>query len=267
MKRREVVLTFVITVTILWYLSYIIRRNPLRSEQIDSTVPIMNIESFLSKLPSLPVYSNHSIKTKWSYVSSEMGKHENKLTVGFDEKYLEKLYDNQRKGKSVVKKKIIMHYGEYPILTISNYTSCYACECELSYNRSRWREADIIILTDENYPRGERPRNQLWFIFIHEPPHKVKLSYDLGDRVNYTITYRQDSSVFLPYHNYKPFDPSHSWDTRYPLPSRNYAIGKTKMAAWFVTNCNPNSPRNEYAEELSKHFESQYSPHRYGCID
>ncbi|CAH8825714.1 unnamed protein product [Trichobilharzia szidati] len=184
-----------------------------------------------------------------------MGKHENKLTVGFDEKYLEKLYDNQRKGKSVVKKKIIMHYGEYPILTISNYTSCYACECELSYDRSNWREADIIILTDENYPRGERPPNQLWFIFIHEPPYKVKLSYDLGDRVNYTITYRQDSSVFLPYHNYKPFDPSHSWDTRYPLPSRNYAIGKTKMAAWFVTNCNPNSPRNEYAEELSKHFE------------
>ena len=36
---------------------------------------------------------------------------------------------------------------------------------------------------------------------------------------------------------------------------RNYALGKTKKVAWFVSNCGARNKRLEYARELSKHIE------------
>lgn len=38
------------------------------------------------------------------------------------------------------------------------------------------------------------------------------------------------------------------------LNDKNYAKNKTKQVAWFVSNCNPNSNRTNYATELSKHI-------------
>lgn len=35
----------------------------------------------------------------------------------------------------------------------------------------------------------------------------------------------------------------------------NYAKGKTKMAAWFVSNCNSKSSRNEFVRELQKYID------------
>ena len=35
--------------------------------------------------------------------------------------------------------------------------------------------------------------------------------------------------------------------------TKNYAAGKTKMVAWFVSNCGPKNKRNDYARELAKY--------------
>ncbi|CAH8667718.1 unnamed protein product [Heterobilharzia americana] len=83
----------------------------------------------------------------------------------------------------------------------------------------------------------------------------IKISDELKAEVNHAITYRTDSSIYVLYHNYLPLNRSHGPDTKYPLPSYNYASGKTKMAAWFVTKCNSRSPRNAYAKELSRYIE------------
>ncbi|CAH8552868.1 unnamed protein product [Schistosoma turkestanicum] len=64
-----------------------------------------------------------------------------------------------------------------------------------------------------------------------------------------------DSTIYSPYHNYVPLDASHGPDTKYKLPSRNYATGKSKMAAWFVSNCKASSPRQIYVKELSRYLE------------
>ncbi|CAH8287402.1 unnamed protein product, partial [Schistosoma turkestanicum] len=63
-----------------------------------------------------------------------------------------------------------------------------------------------------------------------------------------------DSTIYVPYHNYVPLVASHGPDTKYKLPSRNYADGKSKMVAWFVSNCNAASPRQIYAKELSRYI-------------
>ena len=41
-------------------------------------------------------------------------------------------------------------------------------------------------------------------------------------------------------------------------PGRNYAAGKTKMVAWFVSNCGPKNKRGDYADELAKYGSHDY---------
>ena len=40
----------------------------------------------------------------------------------------------------------------------------------------------------------------------------------------------------------------------YGLAHSNIAKNKTKMAAWFVTNCNSKSGREQYVKDLQKHL-------------
>ncbi|KAH9592092.1 Alpha-(1,3)-fucosyltransferase 9, partial [Schistosoma haematobium] len=151
--------------------------------------------------------------------------------------------------------KIILNYGNIRINIIRNFSFCFACDCELIFDRSRWLEADVILLTDRLYPKGPRPPNQLWFIYVHESPTYIRIADGLENKVNYTISYRTDSTIYVPYHNYIPFVASHGPDTKYVLPSHNYATGKSKMVAWFVSNCQPKNPRMMYVKELSRHIQ------------
>jgi hypothetical protein len=76
---------------------------------------------------------------------------------------------------------------------------------------------------------------------------------------NWTMTYRWDSDMVGPYGYVKPIGnvplhPSESQMKEYLSNSKvNYANGKTKMATWFVSNCNSRSSRNEMVNELQKH--------------
>jgi hypothetical protein len=78
---------------------------------------------------------------------------------------------------------------------------------------------------------------------------------------NWTVTYRWDSDMVRPYGYVKPIGnvplhPSESQMKEYLSNSKvNYADGKTKMAAWFVTNCHSKSSRNEMVQELQKYVQ------------
>lgn len=65
---------------------------------------------------------------------------------------------------------------------------------------------------------------------------------------NLTATYRWDSDIPSPYGYFMEYNP--------PLPriERNYAVGKNKKVAWFVSNCYAMSNRLAYAKELAKHI-------------
>ncbi|CAH8625295.1 unnamed protein product [Schistosoma guineensis] len=87
--------------------------------------------------------------------------------------------------------------------------------------------------------------------------NRLKRLYDSlskNNSVNFTISYRFDSTIYSPYGYYEPYLKYHGPKTRYPLPSRNFAAGKSKKVAWFVSNCAAKSPRLQYAEELSKYI-------------
>ena len=53
------------------------------------------------------------------------------------------------------------------------------------------------------------------------------------DLVNWTATYRSDSTIVTPYEKWVYYDQN---VRQQPQPI-NYAAGKTKKVAWFVSNC------------------------------
>ncbi|KAH8868425.1 Glycoprotein 3-alpha-L-fucosyltransferase A [Schistosoma japonicum] len=250
MRSPKRVIVLAIQLIILLCISYEISRFTLQFGEKDLYALSLNDGRFYNNGLLIDSHSGLTAKSKHTYVASHMKKWENKLNLGLTESNLQDLYKMNRTTDT---KKIIVNYGNIHINIIRNFTSCFTSDCELIFDRTRWREADAVLLTDHLYPKGQKPPNQLWFIFVHEPPFYVKIANGLENMVNYTISYRMDSSIYVPYHNYVPTVASHGADTKYQLPSRNYATGKSKMVAWFVSNCHSYSPRIIYAEELSRY--------------
>jgi len=71
--------------------------------------------------------------------------------------------------------------------------------------------------------------------------------------INWTITHRWDSDIVHPYGWITPYDAFELMEqATAPSAVVNYAEGKSKLIAWFVSNCNDQSGRMEYVDELSK---------------
>ncbi|CAH8644131.1 unnamed protein product [Heterobilharzia americana] len=173
------------------------------------------------------------------------------LYFSLEKERLEKLYDSI-KGKKTVKR--FLNYGKRTIFTPMNFSYCHASECDVISDMAKWQEADAVILTEDKLPNGVRPQGQLWFTLIHESPVHISIASQLKNEVNFTISFRFDSTIHSPYGYYEPYIETHGSNTRYPLPSRNFAAGRTKKVAWFVSNCVPKSPRMVYAIELSRYI-------------
>jgi len=107
-------------------------------------------------------------------------------------------------------------------------------------------------------------------MFLLESPANTGVFQGARDLINWTATYRFDSTIVTPYEKFVPYrnasastgrrgkrlrrsSPAAESLFQSNIPGRNYAAGKTKMVAWFVSNCGPKNKRNEYAAELAKY--------------
>jgi len=102
---------------------------------------------------------------------------------------------------------------------------------------------------------------QLWIAANHResPVHSHIHTYAMNNYINWSWTYRPDSHILTPFSLLIPLPKSKtsaSNSQHRPLDinaaTTNYARGKTKMAAWFVSNCWDSNGRTGYAKELSK---------------
>ncbi|CAI6360416.1 unnamed protein product [Macrosiphum euphorbiae] len=129
------------------------------------------------------------------------------------------------------------------------FIGCPVSQCWLTHNKSLGPDVDAVLFR-HYYKRPEyrRPPNQIWILFNTESPHSTSRISD-ANVFNWTANYRWDSDVPRPY--------GYFMKNNSPLPryeGKNYALKKTKKVAWFVSNCNPNSNRTIYANELAKHI-------------
>jgi len=147
---------------------------------------------------------------------------------------------------------------------------CPVSACRLTADRSVSLTAEMRLLQgDATFYLAKKPVGQIWTMFLLESPANTGAFSRAGDLINWTATYRSDSTIVTPYERFVPYRNASRGDRRLQRrtatapaaastanvsasSTRNYAAGKTKMVAWFVSNCGPKNKRNEYADELAK---------------
>ena len=135
---------------------------------------------------------------------------------------------------------------------------CPFWQCRIINQRpSNIQEMDAIVFhqrswieTDLPFPRSP---HQFYVQLTMESPawnSPLRETEKMAKFFNLTMTYRRDSDVINPYGWFEPLV-SPKMDTAVAL---NYAANKTKLCAWFVSNCeSTRSGRIELAEHLA-HF-------------
>ncbi|XP_076058075.1 alpha-(1,3)-fucosyltransferase C-like isoform X3 [Oratosquilla oratoria] len=133
-------------------------------------------------------------------------------------------------------------FGREPFIR----AGCDINMCMTTHNRSfvPLHHFDAVVWHFRSHDKSlpeKRSNHTRWVFFMVESP--VHLFADLkpyNNLFNWTMTYRLDSDVPLPYGRVNHL--------RVPLPKsrRNYASTKTKLAAWFVSNCKTDGFREMY---------------------
>ena len=133
---------------------------------------------------------------------------------------------------------------------------CPIVDCWLMSTDGRPRSADALLISEFNDKVRSRylpkPARQIWIAQHMESPRHNRIDPgSLRGLVNWSATYRRDSTIVRPY----------GWNAKVPVgirpspppsPEVNYAAGKTKKVAWLVSNCANGNGRQSYTNELAK---------------
>ena len=158
-----------------------------------------------------------------------------------------------------IRKKLILFYNRPKwVLTNSMYVfeGCSRDMCELTDNRDIMQQADAVVVhvcrISDPHPPPARPPGQVWVAFGLESPVHYRGRHDFPawrGVFNWTMTYRTDSDIFSPY-GFLALRPT--------PPLKNYtqiALNKTKPVAWLVSNCNTQSRRRQYVQQLQNYID------------
>ena len=151
---------------------------------------------------------------------------------------------------------------------------CPVWQCETTDNRTNVEDADAVLFHLRSWDRNDLPQlrkpNQRYvFWSIESAGWRFVNTNLMTDFFNWTMTYRWDSDIVNSYGWFAPTNNiNSSAPTLHPNIEElkqiwadnktqiNYAAGKTKIAAWFVSNCNlEQSNRRELVNQLKKYFD------------
>ncbi|CAI2733547.1 unnamed protein product [Schistosoma spindalis] len=65
-----------------------------------------------------------------------------------------------------------------------NFSKCHASKCAVIEDRKRWREVDVLLLTDGRPPDGIRPPGQLWFAANEDSPLHIPMADSLENELD-----------------------------------------------------------------------------------
>ncbi|XP_032785857.2 alpha-(1,3)-fucosyltransferase C isoform X2 [Daphnia magna] len=143
------------------------------------------------------------------------------------------------------------------------FMQCKTSGCCVTNNRNFFDTSAAIIFHIRDLDLKDMPphrsANQRWIFFLQESPHHTpNILYDLNNIFNWTMTYRTDSDIYMPYPVLEPTAGSsfefQIWNKTFePDVLKDQIRQKKKLAAWFVSNCFTQSGREKYASELQKY--------------
>ncbi len=135
---------------------------------------------------------------------------------------------------------------------------CPVDECTLTTDVKWISQADAIVFPYDpgvevlSWPR--RPAHQIWILSLLESPLNLPSISGLSNQINWTATYRLDSSIVTPYEKFVPSgEPARP--NRLPQSLTSRLRAKTKQVVWFVSNCISGNRRLEYARDLSNYIQ------------
>ncbi|XP_013787383.1 alpha-(1,3)-fucosyltransferase C-like [Limulus polyphemus] len=125
--------------------------------------------------------------------------------------------------------------------------------CRVTSNRKYLAHSDVVAfhwrdIDLNDVPKSRKP-GQIWAIFSLEPPPQTprEILVSLKDHLNWTISYRRDSDVFVPYGRVIKRK-----QKKY-VKLANF-FENTTSVSWVVSNCKTTGGREDYVKELKKHI-------------
>ncbi|XP_072119498.1 alpha-(1,3)-fucosyltransferase 4-like [Mobula birostris] len=124
--------------------------------------------------------------------------------------------------------------------------------CNLTTDRRLYVRSQAVVIHHRDLerhlhqlPSGRRPTAQKWvWMNFESPSHSSRLE-KLNGIFNWTMTYKHDSDIFVPYGYLYPREKG---DRRIVLPK------KTKLVAWVISNWNENHARVKYYHQLKNYM-------------
>eukprot|EP00794_Sanderia_malayensis_P009357 gene9357-10344_t len=143
---------------------------------------------------------------------------------------------------------------------VKDYLKKYNCpvtNCVLSYDKEKLPKSDVVIFHDRDitdpdevrsYNDNDRPDHQIWVYFSSESPSTSNNHGLLNSVFDWTMTYKFDSDIWLPYARYYPLKHREA----HGMKVVNYAQSKTKLISWLVSNCG--LIRDSFVHEMEQHL-------------
>jgi hypothetical protein len=130
---------------------------------------------------------------------------------------------------------------------------CEYSNCILTENRNDLNNSDALLLNWKDISDRDVPEyhltHQKWVLYNWESPHNspVGALEPFEDQINWTMSYRQDSDIFIPYGKIFKCDKN--------LKNKHKFYEKNKSIAWIVSNCETDSRREDYVKKLRKYID------------
>ncbi len=112
-------------------------------------------------------------------------------------------------------------------------------------------DAILFDIANLDYARQllKQPK-QIWILNLMESPLNTPDISHLNGLINWTATYRPDSTIYTPYAEYKLNKDGESEPDQ--DQQDKLFLSKSKNIAWFVSNCGSKNGRLRYVQELQK---------------
>ncbi|XP_040260842.1 alpha-(1,3)-fucosyltransferase 7 [Bufo bufo] len=122
--------------------------------------------------------------------------------------------------------------------------------CRLTDDRNMFSNSNVVVFhhkelqtVGHKMPTGPRPSEQLWVWATLESPTNTKGLEKWNNTFNWTLTYREDSDIFVPYAKMVP-NLIMEWNDTL----------KTGLVSWVVSNYHQVQQRAKFYKELSSYL-------------
>jgi hypothetical protein len=174
------------------------------------------------------------------------------LLSNTSKRYLNNLSHNKSSYKILLWTK---YFGSDDWLNLNlKEMNCEYSNCILTSNRDELDISDSILFHWRDVRDDDMPEyhliDQKWVLYNWEPPSNSPIDklYPFGDHINWTMSYRHDSDIFVPYGKILKCNKNFI-KIKYKFHLKNKSI------AWIVSNCDTESKRELYVKELQKYID------------